>query len=97
MCNYKSNIGILTFYIRTPIVSLFSNYNHNYFFGSSATDKMTDIDSNTDYPDKNGDSIHNVLHNCVISGNENSLSVGGNLNMGSSNVGGYKANHGGLM
>ena len=61
------------------------------------TDKMTDIDSNTDYPDKNGDSIHNVLHNCVISGNENSLSVGGNLNMGSSNVGGYKANHGGLM
>ena len=44
MCNYKSNIGILTFYIRTPIVSLFSNYNHNYFFGSSVTTERLKAD-----------------------------------------------------
>ena len=59
-------------------------------------DKMTGIESK-DCPDKNGDSIHNVLHNCVISGNENSLIVGGNVTVGSSNVQGYKADHGGLM
>ena len=59
-------------------------------------DKMTGKESK-DCPDKNEDSIHNVLHNFVISGNENSLSVGGNVTVGSSNLRGYKASRGGLM
>ena len=50
-----------------------------------------------DYPDNNGDSIKNVLHNCVISGNENSLSVGGNVSVDSAAIGGVKADRGGLM
>ena len=50
-----------------------------------------------DYPDNNGDSIQNVLHNCVISGNENSLCVGGNVSVGSATIGGVKADRGGLM
>lgn len=52
---------------------------------------------NEDYSDNNGDSIKNVLHNCVISGNENSLSVGGNVSVGSATIGDVKADRGGLM
>ena len=52
---------------------------------------------NEDYPDNNGDSIKNVLHNCVISGNKNSLSVGGNVTVGSATIGDVKADRGGLM
>ncbi len=40
-----------------------------------------------DFLDNNGDSIQNVLHNCVISGNENSPSVGGNVSVGSATIG----------
>ena len=50
-----------------------------------------------EYSDNNGDSIKNVLHNCVISGNENSLSVGGNVSVGSATIGDVKADRGGLM
>ncbi len=41
---------------------------------------------NEEYSDNNGDSIKNVLHNCVINGNENSLSVGGNVSVGSATI-----------
>ena len=50
-----------------------------------------------EYSDNNGDSIKNVLHNCVISGNENSLSIGGNVSVGSATIWDVKADHGGLM
>ena len=50
-----------------------------------------------DYSDNNGDSIQNVLHNCIISGNENSLSIGGNVSVGRANIGSVKADHSGLM
>ena len=52
---------------------------------------------NEEYSDNNCDSIKNVLHNCVISGNENSLSVGGNVSVGSATIGDVKAESGGLM
>ena len=52
---------------------------------------------NADYPDNNGDSIQNMLYNYVISGNENSLSVGGNVSVGSATIGSVKADRGGLM
>jgi len=52
---------------------------------------------NEEYSDNNGDSIKNVLHNCVISGNENSVSVGGNVSVGSATIGDVKADRGGLM
>ena len=52
---------------------------------------------NEDYSDNNGDSIKNVLHNCVINGNENSLSIGGNVSVGSATIGDVKADRGGLM
>ena len=42
---------------------------------------------NEEYSDNNGDSIKNVLHNCVISGNKNSLSIGGNVSVGSATIG----------
>ena len=52
---------------------------------------------NEDYSDNNDDSIKNVLHNCVISDNENSLSVGGNVSVGSTTIGDVKADRGGLI
>ena len=52
---------------------------------------------NEDYPDNNGDSTQNVLHNCIISGNEKSLSVGGTVSVSSATIGGVKADRGGLM
>ena len=59
-------------------------------------DKTSGIE-NEEYSDNNGDSIQNVLHNCVINGNENSLSVGGNVSVGSATIGDVKAYRGGLM
>ena len=59
-------------------------------------DKTSDME-NEDHPDNNGDSIQNVLHNCVINGNENSLSIGGNVSVGSVTIGDVKADRGGLM
>ncbi len=52
---------------------------------------------NEEYSDNNGDSIKNVLHNCVINGNENFLSVGGNVSVGSATIGDVKADRGGFM
>ncbi len=52
---------------------------------------------NEKYSDSNDDSIQTVLHNCVINGNENSFSVGGNVSVGSASIGGVKADRGGLM
>ncbi len=59
-------------------------------------DKISGME-NEEYSDNNGDSIKNVLHNCVISGNENSLSVGGNVSVGGATIGDVKADRGGLM
>ena len=59
-------------------------------------DKISGIE-NEDYPGNNGDSIQNVLHNCIISGNKNSLSIRGNVSVGSATIGGVKADCGGLM
>ena len=61
-----------------------------------STDKISGME-NEEYSDNNGDSIKNVLHNCVISDNKNSLSVGGNVSVGSATIGDVKADHGGLM
>ncbi len=66
------------------------------FYLYISKDKTSGME-NEEYSDNNGDSIKNVLHNCVISGNENSLSVGGNVSVGSATIGDVKADHGGLM
>ena len=52
---------------------------------------------NKDYSDNNGDSIKNVLHNCIISGNKKFLSIGVNVSVGNATIGGVKADRGGLM
>ena len=61
-----------------------------------STDKTSGMEKE-EYSDNNGDSIKNVLHNCIINGNESSFSIGGNVSVGSASIGGVKADCGGLM
>ncbi len=69
----------------------------NAVFHLYISKEKTSCMENEKYSDNNDDSIQNVLHNCVINGNENSLSVGGNVSVGIANIGDVKADRGGLM